>query len=82
MLGPVAIAKRLCRATGPVTVGVPTALIDDAGLSALTAAFGPDVYAWARVVPVTAPARLELVLAPVGERWLVVGIREASPGTR
>ena len=65
-----------------MTVGAPTDLLDDAGVSAVTAAFGPDVYAWARVVPVTAPERLELVLAPVGERWLVIGIREASPGSR
>jgi hypothetical protein len=82
VLGPDAIAKRICRAPGPVTVGAAAELFDDAGIEAVTAAFGPDVYAWARVVPVTAPARLDLVLAPVGERWLVIGIRKASPGTR
>jgi hypothetical protein len=47
-------------------------------VTALSAAFGPDVYAWARRVPVTGPVALDLFLAPVGERWLVVGAGEAS----
>ena len=51
---------------------------DDTSASSLAAAFGPDVYAWARLVPVTEPARLDLIVAPVGERWLVIGVREAS----
>jgi hypothetical protein len=81
VLGSQSIVRHLCRATGAVTVGAPSDLVDDSDGS-LTAEFGPDVYAWARVVPVTGPRRLDLVLAPVGERWLVVGVREASPGTR
>jgi hypothetical protein len=82
LIGPVAIATRLCRATGPVTVGAAAALSDDSGSAELTAAFGPDVSSWARVVPVTEPARLDVIVAPVGERWLVIGVRTASPDAK
>jgi hypothetical protein len=72
-------ARRLCRTRGAVAVGRPTPLPDDdPSATALTAAFGPDVYAWARRVPVTEPRALDLVVAPVGEQWLVVGATEAS----
>ncbi|MGZ4799183.1 MAG: hypothetical protein ACXVJW_13015 [Acidimicrobiia bacterium] len=81
VLGPTFIGRRLCHASGPAVVGAPTELLDDPA-GDVTAAFGPDVYSWARLVPVTGPARLDLVVAPVGERWLVIGVREASPGTR
>ena len=37
------------------------------------AAFGPDVLEWARVVPVSGPAQIDVVVAPVGESWLVIG---------
>ena len=82
LLGPVLLATRLCHADGPVTVGAATALVDDSGSGELSAAFGPDVYAWARVVPVTEPARFELIVAPVGERWLVIGVRTASESAK
>jgi hypothetical protein len=38
------------------------------------AAFGSAVHDWARVVTVDAPARLHVVVAPLGERWLVIGV--------
>lgn len=78
LVGSDAFARRLCRASGAVALGAPTRLTDDTNASDLAAAFGPDVYAWARVVPVTAPTRLEVIVAPVGERWLVIGVRTAS----
>lgn len=78
LVGSDALARRLCRAHDAVSVGAATQLPDDTNASALAAAFGPDVYAWARLVPVTEPARLELIVAPVGERWLVIGVRAAS----
>ena len=78
LVGSDAPARRLCRARGEVALGAPTRLPDDTSASDLAAAFGPDVYAWARLVPVTEPARLELIVAPVGERWLVIGVRAAS----
>lgn len=78
LVGSTAVARRLCDADGAVAVGPAARLTDDANASSLSAAFGPDVYAWARVVPVTEPARLDLIVAPVGERWLVIGVIEAS----
>jgi hypothetical protein len=38
------------------------------------AAFGSAVHDWARVVRLDAPVRMDVVVAPVGERWLVVGV--------
>jgi hypothetical protein len=37
-------------------------------------AFGPDAAAWARVVDVRRPAPLQVVVAPVDDKWLVVGV--------
>jgi hypothetical protein len=78
LVGSDAPARRLCRARSAVAVGAATQLPDDTSASDVAAAFGPDVYAWARLVPVTEPARLELIVAPIGERWLVIGVRAAS----
>jgi hypothetical protein len=78
LVGSDALARGLCGRAGAVRVGTPVALPNDPSVAALTAAFGPDAEAWARVVPVTAPARVDLIVAPVGEQWLVVGATTAS----
>ncbi|MGQ0803798.1 MAG: hypothetical protein ACT4PI_08045 [Actinomycetota bacterium] len=80
LLGADALARDLCRAEGDITVGAAAALDPGAGAQPFLAAFGPEVFSWARVVSVTTPRVLNVVLAPVGERWLVVGVVEPSPG--
>ena len=68
----------LCGARGPVEVGTAAPLGPDAGVEPFLAAFGPEVLSWARVVPVTSPVPLTVVLAPVADSWLVVGTLESS----
>lgn len=64
----------LCAADGPVELGAVGTLPADGGDRGLVSSFGADVVAWARVVPVTAPVAMDLVLAPVDEQWLVIGV--------
>jgi hypothetical protein len=80
-VGALGTAGALCHAKGAVQVGHVTDLTDSAGEESLLSAFGPDVGRWARVVPVTAPVAMNVVVAPVGESWLVIGVLEASPGS-
>ena len=70
------LADPLCGTAGPVRVSGPLALEDAAEAAPFLAAFGPEVGIWARVVEVETPIDLRLVLAPVGERWRVVGVLE------
>lgn len=77
LLGSPAVAEKLCGADGAVEIAPATAL-SDVDAPAITAAFGPDAGTWARVVPVTAPEPLRVVLAPVGDRWMVVGALQAA----
>ena len=66
LLGTGTLADELCDARGRAQVGAPVALEPSESSDSLLAAFGPDVFTWARVVPVSAPARVGAVLAPVG----------------
>jgi hypothetical protein len=75
--GPVAA---LCDAPGPVEVGAVATLDPGVGVEPFLAAFGPEVLSWARVVPVASPVALAVVLAPVDDRWVVVGALESLPG--
>ena len=40
----------------------------------VTNAFGPAAAQWARVVSLDGPLPLDVVTAPMGDRWLVVGV--------
>jgi hypothetical protein len=74
LLGTGLLADELCAARGPVRVGAPAALEPGESSDPFLAAYGPDVFSWARVVPVTTPARVGAVLAPLGPRWRVIGL--------
>lgn len=77
--GAPAIADALCDAAA-ARVGVSGPPADRPELEPFLATFGPDAAVWARAVDVRAGGhRFELVLAPVGEQWLVVGAITASP---
>lgn len=63
----------LCDATGEVSLGDVGVLDDPLTIQPFLSAFGDAVVTWARVVPVTGPAELRLVLAPFGDDWTVIG---------
>jgi hypothetical protein len=77
-IAPDSDAHGLCAAAGDVQVGAVRPLDDTVDAEPFLAAFGGDVLGWARVVPVTAPVALDVVLAPIGDRWSVVGVINAS----
>jgi len=85
LLGIGRFADELCAARGSVQVGPPGALEPVESSDSFLAAYGPDVFTWARVVPVTSPARAGAVLAPLGSRWRVIGLVDlpaVQPNTR
>jgi hypothetical protein len=70
-------ADVLCHVDGPIRTGPPRRLPDTAQDQPFLAAFGGDVHQWARVVRLESPVRMDVVVAPVGEQWLVVGVLQA-----
>jgi hypothetical protein len=70
-------ADTLCRADGPIRSGPPRRLPDTAQDQPFLAAFGGEVHEWARVVRLESPVRMDVVVAPVGQQWLVVGVLQA-----
>jgi hypothetical protein len=72
------LVEELCHASGAVTVGSVRELDDTDGTEPFLAAFGGDVFSWARVVPLVSPAHVDLVLAPIGEQWFVIGAFASS----
>ena len=81
LLGSDDLARTLCRAEGRVAAGPVAPLDPSAEAQPFLAAFGPEVFSWARVVPVDAPDPFQVVVAPVDERWLVIGVLDSSPGS-
>lgn len=73
------LARALCGASGDVTAtGVsPLSQLD---APALQTSFGAEVVSWARTVTVEGPAPLRAVVAPVDDRWLVVGVLAPPAG--
>ena len=71
--------REFCHGRGDARLQPVHELDDTAGAEPFLAAFGADVFTWARVVPVVAPVDLDLVLAPIGDQWSVIGAIAASP---
>lgn len=75
LLGQRGLAAELCEAGGAdATLGVPGVLSDGPDTTVLLNAYGPQVFTWARVVPVEGPVELRLVAAPVGDAWEVFAV--------
>lgn len=73
LVGSPAVADGLCDADGTIVVGA-AAPLSEIEATPFATAFGGEVIEWARVVPVTAPLQLRAVVAPLGDRWLVIGV--------
>jgi hypothetical protein len=68
------LASQLCQQPGTFRIsstGDLTALADPSGI---LDAYGPDASTWARVVRLTGPATLDVVTAPLGSAWVVIGL--------
>lgn len=71
--GQASLVEDLCDASGAVALGSPQLLDDPVSIQPFLASFGDEVTVWSRVVPVTGPNELRLVLAPFGDDWTVIG---------
>jgi hypothetical protein len=78
LVGAPALADALCGAQGEVRTDAAQPLTELGDASPVLNAFGADAATWARVVDVEAPSRLAVVVAPVDDRWLVVGVTSHS----
>lgn len=78
--GPAGLAELPCRERGRWSAGAATGLDQATDASAYVAAFGPDVQDWGRLVPVRKErTRFNVVVAPVGDGWRVLGTDPAQP---
>jgi hypothetical protein len=73
LVGTTGVADRLCGAD-EATAADAIGPLPAADAPRFVSAFGPDATTWARVVGVDGSTPLRAVLAPVGDRWLVVGV--------
>jgi hypothetical protein len=80
LYGPADLAEAPCKQRGRWTVGGPRRFDEAAEPEAYVAAFGPDVGAWARLVPVQGPdTRFHVVVGPLGDAWRVLGTDPVQP---
>lgn len=71
------VVESLCDSTDRITVGDARTL-DDFDATPFVSAFGTDALSWARAVDLAGPVELTVVVAPVDDRWLVVGLLPPS----
>jgi hypothetical protein len=74
LYGPGDLAELPCKERGRWTVAAPQGFDAAVEPAAYVAAFGPEVNAWARLVPVQGPrTRFSVVVGPLGDTWRVLG---------
>ncbi len=64
----------LCANAAEVTVAGAAMHPDPLTIAALSSRFGPDAESWARTVPVSGPFTGRLLLAPIGDEWVVIDV--------
>ncbi len=68
------LARDLCQADGELQLGGPSQLSQLDDTTPFISAYGPEVMRWARTVPILSPQPMQVVLAPVGADWKVMGV--------
>ncbi len=74
LVGVPALGDRLCDARGELRLGPVSSLGDTDDTAALVSAYGPEVTEWARTVTLDSPEPMQIVLAPIGTDWKVIGV--------
>ena len=76
LLGQPGVPRQLRRAktTGTFQAAAPRSIDDWQYASTVVNALGPESVEWTRVVSLTGPAPLDVVVAPLGDEWRVVGV--------
>ncbi|CAN5250321.1 hypothetical protein BH23ACT9_BH23ACT9_38030 [soil metagenome] len=80
VIGTRALADRLCEEDqdDEVVITDLSSLTDSSETTALISEFGPEVFTWSRTVIVRAASPFTLVLGPLGDQWVVVGVLNQS----
>jgi hypothetical protein len=79
LTGVTGFASALCGVKGRPAVGEVALLDVLADPGPFVDAFGSGVMRWGRVVNLRAPIDMRVVVAPVGDRWIVVGLARPEP---
>ena len=74
LFGDATAAAGVCGAAGPVAVGRVDALAAGPPSADIVDEYSCDALSWARVVSVSTPRPFRIVLAPLGDRWEIIGI--------
>lgn len=67
-------AAGLCGKPGDPVAGEVGRLAPGVAATDIVAQYSTDSLGWARAVRITTPVAFSVILAPVGERWLVIGL--------
>ncbi len=78
LVGVVGLADALCKTVGTPVIGEVQDLYGLDEPDPLFQAFGSSAASWARVVKISAPVAMSVVLAPTGKDWIVVAIARPS----
>jgi hypothetical protein len=74
LFGDLTKADGLCGASGEVVTGAIGLLEAGPASSDIVAQYTTDALAWTRVVRVSAPVAMGIVMAPIGPDWKVLGV--------
>lgn len=66
----------LCGKQGPVASGAVERLVPGVASADIVAQYSTDALVWARVVRFSSPGTFGVVLAPLGDRWKVLGVTD------
>lgn len=69
-----AVTPTICKVPGVVATGNVEKLAEGPASTNIVAQYTPDALTWARVVPVTGPVAVKVILAPIGNEWKVLGL--------
>jgi hypothetical protein len=72
LVGVVGLATALCETTGDAVLGDTVDLLATNDPAPVLDAYGNDAARWARVVPLTSPVAMNVVVAPLGGTWKVI----------
>lgn len=78
LIGVVGLANELCKSNGDVVLGGVSDFESLDEPQPIVEAFGGNALQWARVVPITSPIRMDVVVAPRGTEWIVVAVQRPT----
>lgn len=70
-------AEAICDTTEAIRAGSPQS-IDPTDAGPIVSVFGAEAQSWARTVDISGPVDTTVILAPVDDEWLVVGLLEPA----